>query len=218
MEKRMGRPRDPKIDTRILHEARRQLRQHGYRGLRVAAVAEAAGVTAPTVRLRWPTKAELVHDAIFTDTEAPPLADTGTLAGDIEELVAAGLARWSAPEMRAGMLGLSEDLRNHPELRKPLDRRLRQPAIVALDALLERAIARGELTGVPKVSAATLIDVIAGTMLMRIVRNQSSTQELHEELSELLLRGVGARVDEPTESRRSRAARATKPPDRREPR
>jgi AcrR family transcriptional regulator len=188
----MGRPRDPRIDTRIMRETRRQLKKHGYRGLRVAAVAEAAGVTAPTVRLRWPTKAELVHDAIFTDADEAPMPDTGSLAGDIDAAVAATLAEYSTAEMRAGMLGLAEEMRTDPALRQRIDRRLRQPAVKAFTALLERAVDRGELATMPSVSAETLIDVIAGTMTMRIVRHDPAIEGLREELVELVMRGVGA--------------------------
>jgi AcrR family transcriptional regulator len=175
-----------------MRETRRQLKQHGYRGLRVAAVAEAAGVTAPTVRLRWPTKAELVHDAIFTDAEEETIPDTGSLAGDISAAVANTMAEYSTAEMRAGMLGLAEEMRTDPALRRRIDRRLRQPAVKAFTALLERAVARGELSAMPAISAATIIDVIAGAMVMRIVRHDLSPDGLQDELVELVLRGIGA--------------------------
>jgi len=194
----MGRPRDPRIDARIMRETRRQLRKYGYRGLRVAAVAEAAGVTAPTVRLRWPTKAELVHDAIFTASDESPVPDTGSLVGDVTEAVASTLATYSAPEMKAGLLGLAEDVRRDPELRNRIDGRLRQPAIKAFAALLDRAVARGEIDSLPRASAETLLDVIAGSMVMRVVRHDSSTEGLQEELVDLLLRGIGASPNDAT--------------------
>ncbi len=190
----MGRPRDPRIDTRILRETRRQLRRYGYRDLRVAAVAAAAGVTAPTLRLRWRTKAELVHDAIFTDADEPQIPDTGSLDGDIAAAIAAALAEFSSPEMKAGLMGLTADIRNHPELQRRLDRRLRQPGIKSFTALFQRAVDRGELASLPRTSAETLLDVISGTIVMRILRHDTATDGLHEELVELILRGIGARV------------------------
>jgi AcrR family transcriptional regulator len=197
VEKRIGRPRDPRIDARIMHETRRQLRQHGYRGVRVAAVAEAAGVTAPTVRLRWPTKAELVHDAIFTDADEPTVPDTGSLVGDVAEAVRQTLAHYSSPEMKAGLLGLAVDVRGDPDLRRRIDGRLRRPAIKAFRALLERAMARGELEALPRASAETLLEVIAGSIIMRVVMLQRSTAGMQEELVDLLVRGIGATPDGP---------------------
>lgn len=192
----MGRPRDPRIDARIMRETRRQLRRHGYRGLRVAAVAQATGVTAPTVRLRWPTKAELVHDAIFTDAQEPPVPDTGTLVGDITEAVRQTLTQYSSPEMKAGLLGLAEDVRGNPDLRRRIDGRLRQPAIRAFRALLERAVVRGELDALPRASAQTLLDVIAGSIIMHVVLLERSTTGLQDELVDLLLRGIGTAPDD----------------------
>lgn len=192
MQKQMGRPRDPRIDESIMRETRRQLREHGYRGVRVAAVAEAAGVTAPTVRLRWPTKAELVHDAIFTDADAPPVPDTGSIVGDVTEAVRQTLAHYSSPEMKAGLLGLAEDVRGHPDLRGRIDGRLRQPAVAAFHDLLDRAVARGELEALPLASAQTLLDVIAGSIVMRVLMLELPTDGLQEELVDLLLRGIGA--------------------------
>jgi AcrR family transcriptional regulator len=191
----MGRPRDPGIDRRILRETRRQLRKHGYRGLRVAAVAAGAGVTAPTLRLRWPTKAELVHDAVFTDTDDPAVPETGSLIGDVTEAVRVTVARYSTPEMKAAVFGLAEDVRSDPELRSRIDRRLRQPAMNAFSALLERAVASGQIDVLPQTSAETLLDVIAGTVVMRVLRNDESAEGWQLELVDLLLRGVGTNLD-----------------------
>lgn len=189
----MGRPRDPGIDARIMRETRRQLREQGYRGLRVAVVAEAAGVTAPTVRLRWPTKAELAHDAIFTDADAPSVPDTGSLVGDITEAVRQTLAHYSSPEMKAGLLGLAEDVRGNADLRRRIDGRLRRPAVDAFRALLERAVDRGELEALPGASAQTLLDVIAGSIVMHVLLLELPADGLQDELVDLLLRGIGAK-------------------------
>jgi AcrR family transcriptional regulator len=207
VEKRIGRPRDPRIDQRIMRETRRQLKKHGYRGLRVAAVAEAAGVTAPTVRLRWPTKAELVHDAMFTDADEVRVPDTGSLVGDVDEAVANALASFSSPEMKAGLLGLVEDMRSHPELRRRIDGRLRQPAIKAFTSLLDRAVARGEIDALPVASAETILDTIAGSMVMRLLVYDESPAGLHEELVDLVLRGIG--VDPTQGARRASSTRRT---------
>jgi hypothetical protein len=142
--------------------------------------------------LRWPTKAELVHDAVFTDTDDPAVPETGSLVGDVTEAVRLTVARYSTPEMKAAVFGLAEDVRSDPELRGRIDRRLRQPAMEAFAALLQRAVACGQIEALPPTSAETLLDVIAGTVVMRVLRDDESADGWEQELVDLLLRGVGA--------------------------
>jgi hypothetical protein len=97
--------------------------------------------------------------------------------------------------MKAAVFGLAEDVRSDPELRGRIDRRLRQPAMEAFAALLQRAVACGQIEALPPTSAETLLDVIAGTVVMRVLRNDESAEGWQQELVELLLRGVGANPD-----------------------
>jgi AcrR family transcriptional regulator len=59
-----GRPRDPLIEDAILRATRHRLAVDGYTRMTIADVATDAGVTRPTVYRRWPTKQELVIDAL----------------------------------------------------------------------------------------------------------------------------------------------------------
>lgn len=59
----MARPRDPVLDARILRAARDLIAEVGVGGVTMAAVAERAGVSRPTVYRRWPTRAVLVFAA-----------------------------------------------------------------------------------------------------------------------------------------------------------
>src|SRR5882672_3865593 len=139
----VGRPRDPEVDRAILDATRALLRDHNYSRLRIADVAARAGVTPPTVRLRWRTKAELVHDALFQAIDERPLDDTGSLAGDLHAVVRRTIALYTTPEVQAALLGWNEDLRNHPELRQRLGARVYEPSIEGLRRMIERAVARG---------------------------------------------------------------------------
>ena len=54
----------------------------GYAALSVDAIARQAGTSKPTIYRRWPSKAHLVHEAVFPAGIATELPDTGSLAGE----------------------------------------------------------------------------------------------------------------------------------------
>jgi AcrR family transcriptional regulator len=59
-----GRPRDPLIEDAILRATRHRLAVDGYTRMTIGDIAADAGVTRPTVYRRWPTKHDLVVDAL----------------------------------------------------------------------------------------------------------------------------------------------------------
>ena len=61
---RVGRPRDPALDTAILAAAGRLLGERGYDGMSLEAVAAAAGTTVPSLRRRYRDKAHLAAAVI----------------------------------------------------------------------------------------------------------------------------------------------------------
>lgn len=61
-----GRPRRPGVDAQILNATLHLLAQYGYEKMSMVAVAEAAGVTRPTIYRRWETKEDLVTSAVST--------------------------------------------------------------------------------------------------------------------------------------------------------
>jgi AcrR family transcriptional regulator len=78
----VGRTRDPKIDSRVLKAAARQLAAYGYEGMSVAAVAVEAGTTRQAVYRRFPSKADLgaaamaaFADLTATSETADPFSD-----------------------------------------------------------------------------------------------------------------------------------------------
>ena len=85
-----GRPRGAPVVDAVLDETLRLLEREGLAGLRIEAVAEAAGVNKTSIYRRWPTRASLVAAAITraqSHLTAPPA--TGTVAGDLRAVVGA---------------------------------------------------------------------------------------------------------------------------------
>jgi AcrR family transcriptional regulator len=103
----VGRPRDPAKDVAVLDAVRELLVEEGYQGTTVLAVARRAGVGAPTIYRRWPTKEALVEDAAFAHPDPLPMpAPTGDLRADLREWVTMFLDWLANPVTRAALPGL----------------------------------------------------------------------------------------------------------------
>ena len=90
MTTEFGRPRDPRIVGAVLKATVDLLGETGYADLSVDAIAKRAGTSKPAIYRRWPSKAHLVHEAVFPIGEATALPDTGSLAGDVRAMVRLG--------------------------------------------------------------------------------------------------------------------------------
>jgi AcrR family transcriptional regulator len=102
-----GRPRDPAKDVAVLQATRELLVEAGYQGTTMVAIAKRAGVGAPTLYRRWPTKEALVEDAAFGHTSPVPVpATTGDLYADLRGWVAMFLTWLADPVPRAALPGL----------------------------------------------------------------------------------------------------------------
>lgn len=79
--------RAARVRAAVLGAAEEVLTEVGYGGLTVDEVARRAGVHKTTVYRRWPTKPELIADAVREQSdEAVPIPDTGSLLDDLRQL------------------------------------------------------------------------------------------------------------------------------------
>lgn len=101
-----GRPRDPSFDLRALAAARELLAERGYAGATVQAIAERSGVHASAIYRRWPSRIELIEDAVFPGLDPPEVAPTGDLLRDLRRFVRAYVRAFDAPHARAAIPGL----------------------------------------------------------------------------------------------------------------
>jgi AcrR family transcriptional regulator len=139
-----GRPRDPARDELILDAAEALVTECGYDRTTVDAIAERAGVGKPTIYRRWSGKAEVVAAAIRRRKTHRPLADTGSLRGDLH----AALRALSLSIDDTGVqlaAGIAGQLRSSEELAG-----LFREHVIAVERarwaeIVRRAVARGEL-------------------------------------------------------------------------
>ncbi|MGF2947397.1 TetR/AcrR family transcriptional regulator [Mycobacterium sp. Lab-001] len=190
-----GRPRDPRIDDAVLRATVELLAETGYPGLSVAAIAERARTSKPAIYRRWPSKAHLVHEAVFPAGAATELPDTGSLPHDLREMVLRSMTFLTAPAARAALPGLVGEMAADPTLHSALLERFAGVIGGGLTELLARAADRGEIR--PDVTAtelaSPLVDAIAGITLMGLLTRVDELDDAWvDRTTELLLKGIGA--------------------------
>jgi AcrR family transcriptional regulator len=187
-----GRPRDPRIDEAVVAAVVELLCEVGYQRLSIAAVAARAGTTKPAVYRRWPTKAQLVHEAVFPAEGRPLVPETDDLAADLRSMLTDGIALFSRPEVRAAAPGLLADLAQDPGAHPRLLARFTSPMFDQLQGRLERAAAAHQVR--PDVDARLLVDVIGGSTFMAVLTRDRAELEgpWVDQTLALLLAGVQA--------------------------
>ncbi|MEU6572009.1 TetR/AcrR family transcriptional regulator [Streptomyces parvulus] len=82
----MGTRRHGTALVRAIHEAAlAEVAEHGYAGTTYDGVAARAGTSKPVLYRRWPTKAQMILDALMSAHPGPPAPrDTGSLPGDLK--------------------------------------------------------------------------------------------------------------------------------------
>ncbi|GGV08746.1 transcriptional regulator [Kitasatospora herbaricolor] len=188
-----GRPRSAAADRAILDATRETLAELGWGGLTMGHVATRAGVAKTTLYRRWPSKNELVVDAVATLFDELVLADLGSLRADIEAVVREFAELLARPETQAALLALFAEGTRDPQLR----RRIREAIVDPQKQLVRQgrayAQARGELDpDLDEEAAAEEIDIIfdtvAGTVEHRIlVSGEPVTPEWIRRFTTLLL-------------------------------
>ncbi|OJZ70284.1 TetR family transcriptional regulator [Mycobacterium paraffinicum] len=186
-----GRPRDPRIDGAVLSATVELLTETGYAGLLVSAIAERAGTSKPAIYRRWPSKAHLVHEAVFPIGSATELPDTGSLPEDLREMVRRAMLFLTTPAARAALPGLVGEMASDPTLHSALLERFAGVIGGGLAELLDRAARRGEVR--PDVTATELTDAIAGITLMGLLTRVAELDDgWIDRTTTLLLKGIRA--------------------------
>ena len=145
MKRKKGRPRSPEVDGRILRAAMRIMARGGYAGMSIEEVAAEAGVSRPTIYLRYPGKAELATAALASYRDMGRPEETGETR---EDLIARLRHFRRGVERPFGMAMIGSVLAEEhatPELLSLFRERVVEPRRVEVREVLEHALGRGEL-------------------------------------------------------------------------
>lgn len=145
---RPGRKLDPGRDAEILDVALQVLAEVGYAGMTMSTVAARAKAGKSTFYRRWPSKADLVLDAVEHmkrgQVNVDQLPDTGTLRGDLLGLFRPSSVEEGEYQLKI-MAGLASMLGTDLGLAEAANNAIVEPWAAANRVLLNRAISRGEI-------------------------------------------------------------------------
>jgi AcrR family transcriptional regulator len=145
---KLGRRRDHTRDPEILEAALDVLGETGYDGMTIDMVAARAKAGKATLYRRWPSKAELVIDAVacmkLGVIDYDNLPDTGTLRGDLVAMIKPPSMRDAERKMKV-MAGIVSMLAGNPELAETARQALVEPRAAVNRIFFQRAIDRGEI-------------------------------------------------------------------------
>jgi AcrR family transcriptional regulator len=161
----------------------------GYAALSVDAIARRAATSKPAIYRRWPSKAHLVHEAVFPMDAATELPDTGSLAGDVREMVRRTVSVLTEPAARAALPGLVGEMAGDLTLHAALLERFDVILSRGLTERLDDAAARGEVR--PDVTAADLIEAVAGIAFLALLTRGAALDDAWvERTATLIMRGI----------------------------
>jgi AcrR family transcriptional regulator len=159
-----GRPRSAEVDAAVLAATLEVAREVGITRLSMDDVADRAGVSKATIYRRWPSKEQLVLDALRSAVHPIGDVDTGSLRGDLERYLGEVAERYKTGAMSDVLPHLIEVACHDDNLRSSLDDYV-QTRRMPLRAIVERGRARGEVR--PEVDVEALIDSLVGAINYR---------------------------------------------------
>lgn len=162
-----------------------------YASLSVDAIARRAGTSKPAIYRRWPSKAHLVHEAVFQVGEETQLPVTGTVLGDVREMMRRTIAFLTTPAAAAAMPGLIGEMASDPTLHAVLLERFGHILAHGMDEWLGSARRRGDVRA--EVTAADVVDALAGIALLALITHAETLDEAWmERTAEFITRGISA--------------------------
>ena len=185
---RRGRPRSEEADRAILEAALTLMARDGYARMSVDAVAAEAGVSKPTLYLRYPSKAALATAALAHVREETAPKRTGDTRADLVALLRHFRAGVERPHGMAMVGTVLAEERHTPELFAQFQMRLVEPRRRMLSSVLVRAQARGELAA--DADLETAVNALVGSYYAGYLASGRSPRDWPERVVELVLGGL----------------------------
>ena len=187
------RKRGAALEDAILEAAYAELSEAGYTAFTVEGVAARARTGKASIYRRWPTRAQLLLDAINARLPTPeqcgfPVQLTDDITTEdalrgIAQAITQTLASPAGDVMRAIKCEAAGD----PELARAIDDQFQAPRRAAMLALLRRGVERGEVR--PGADVALVADVLPSVLSYRLIlqREPVTASMINEILDQVLL-------------------------------
>jgi AcrR family transcriptional regulator len=182
--------RSARVRAAVLRATLNALLDGAADDLSIREVAQRAGVHETSIYRRWGTRANLILDAVLSEIEAAvPIPDTGSLRGDLLDLLTAIAAFITTP---VGQVLLRLALRNDLPESQDVRERFWAERFTTGQTVLERAQARGELR--PGLDYRLVTETLVGTLYARLLLTRGPIDDaLVAQVVDLILAGVAAR-------------------------
>ncbi|MFI7190702.1 TetR/AcrR family transcriptional regulator [Nocardia nova] len=186
-DKQVGRPRSEDRRRAILSAAMAELREKGYAALTIEGIAARAGSGKQTIYRWWPSKADVVLEAMLTEVAAViAVPDTGSLPGDLTAFLADTFRQRG---QRPVLVGLMAQALLDPAFAQAFRDRFLFSRRDALRQIIDRAIARGEVAA--DMDPDLMIDVVYGVLWYRLLLDHAPLDdESGRQLADFVVRAV----------------------------
>jgi AcrR family transcriptional regulator len=162
-----GRPRRADARQAILDATLALLAERGFHGTTIEAIAARAGVGRNTIYRRWPTKEELLADALRELTAELDARDGDDLYAILLAWVRDFIELFADPLFSRVLPAVLGELQRNPAFARLYGERVVRPRREALAELLADALARGELR--QGVDVEQVADLLAGAPFLRLL-------------------------------------------------
>ena len=170
---RPGRRRSEESRIAILTAAYELVGEIGYARLTIEGIAARAGTGKQTIYRWWPSKADVVLDALATKADMyVPIPDEGSYAADLRAFLLASFALGNQYQLVGILRALMAQAQIDPEFWQRFRDAFLQRRRDALAVITGRAQARGDLP--PTASPGTVADIVFGVIWYRVL----ATREL----------------------------------------
>jgi AcrR family transcriptional regulator len=163
-----GRPRSDKARKAVLAAALEMVEESGYAALTIEGIAARAGVAKTTIYRSWPSKAAVVMDGVFVQSD-PRLSfpDTGSAREDLVLQMGRVTELLNDPGFGRPFVGLLAQSQHDPVLAEALHAWLLTARRAGATEVLRRGVDRGELRAGLDVDVA--IDALYGALYYRLL-------------------------------------------------
>ncbi|HSK97448.1 MAG TPA: TetR/AcrR family transcriptional regulator [Euzebyales bacterium] len=188
--RRSGRPRSAEAEAAILAATVDLFAESGFDAMSVEAVAARAGVGKTTIYRRWPTKEDLVVEAIGGLAPNLQVVDTGDTRDDLRTLVGNAVRFLTTTKAGAALPRIAGEVAASSTLGRRYVEVVLAPRRAVLATIIERGKERGELRGDLDVELA--IDSIMGPVMVRKLLGtlESQPDDFPDRLTDAVLRGL----------------------------
>jgi AcrR family transcriptional regulator len=165
--RRRGRPRRASAGEAIIEATLALLAERGFQATTIEAIAVRAGVGRNTIYRRWPSKEELIADALHELTSDLDVDDAGDIHSRLLERIRDFVRLFSDPLFGRILPGVLGELQRNPTFARVYVERVVQPRRRALVDLLTEARERGELRADADVEHVA--DLLGGPPFLRLL-------------------------------------------------